>query len=446
MQPIKGFSKLSKEAKIEWLINSYFNGDHSVIERLKTYWHQDGKVQKLHDEFIENTISNFYLPLGVAPNFKINDKLYCVPMAIEESSVIAASAKSASFWLERGGFKATVVNTNKIGHVHFLWNGEKTNLMNWFNNHKNDFIEGTDDLTSNMRTRGGGISSLELLDKTELDDNYFQLKAEFETVDAMGANFINSCLEEFAKILEDGLAQSELSESEKEVEIIMCILSNFTPDCLVKVEVSCPVEELIVDPNVSPKEFADKFLRAIKIATLEPYRATTHNKGIMNGIDAVILATGNDFRAVEACAHTYASKDGQYKSLTKAEVVNGIFKFWIEIPLAVGTVGGITTLHPTVKFCHDLLGNPDAKELMMIVAATGLAQNFGAVRSLVTTGIQKGHMKMHLLNILNQLEATEEEKRTIQKKFETQVVSHKAVVDAFCELRGIESPQHSSNK
>ncbi|MFT7611763.1 MAG: hydroxymethylglutaryl-CoA reductase [Parvicellaceae bacterium] len=446
MQPVKGFSKLSKEAKIEWLINSYFNGDQSVIDRLKTYWHQDGKVQKLHDEFIENTISNFYLPLGIAPNFKINDKLYCVPMAIEESSVIAASAKSATFWLERGGFKATVINTNKVGHVHFLWKGDQSNLMDWFQKHQNQFIEGTNELTSNMRTRGGGIIDLELLDKTGLDDNYYQLKAQFETVDAMGANFINSCLEEFAKILEDGLAQSELSESEKEVEIIMCILSNFTPDCLVKVEVSCPVEELKVDPNVSPQEFADKFLRAIKIATLEPYRATTHNKGIMNGIDSVILATGNDFRAVEACAHAYASKDGQYKSLTKAEVKDGIFKFWIEVPLAVGTVGGITTLHPTVKFCHDLLGNPSAKELMMIVAATGLAQNFGAVRSLVTTGIQKGHMKMHLLNILNQLEATDDEKRIIQKKFETNVVSHKAVVDAFCEMRGIESPQHSSNK
>jgi len=245
--------------------------------------------------------------------------------------------------------------------------------------------------------------------------------------------------------LEEGLKNSSLPEQEKEVEIIMCILSNFTPDCLVHVEVSCPVEELTVDPGVSPQEFADKFLRAIKIAKVEPYRATTHNKGIMNGIDAVVLATGNDFRAVEACAHSYACKDGQYRSLTHAEVVDGIFRFWIDVPLAVGTVGGITTLHPTVKFCHDLLGNPDAKELMMIIATAGLAQNFGAVRSLVTTGIQKGHMKMHLLNILNQLEATEEEKRLIVKKFITNVVSHKAVVDTFCELRGVQNLQELNN-
>lgn len=440
MQPIKGFSKLSKKGKIEWMINAYFNGDQSVIDKLTSYWHQEGKVQQLHDEFIENTVTNFFLPLGVAPNFKINDQMYCIPMAIEESSVVAAAAKSATFWLERGGFKTTVINTSKVGHVHFTWSGQTSALISWFNKNKELFVEGTNQITSNMRNRGGGIKSIEILDKTDLDENYFQIKAEFETVDAMGANFINSCLEEFSKILESGIENSGLRE-QGELEIIMCILSNYTPECLVRSEVSCPVSELNVDPEISPEEFAVKFERAIKIATVEPYRATTHNKGIMNGIDAVVLATGNDFRAVEACSHTYASKDGQYRSLTHVEVKDGVFRFWIEVPIAVGTVGGLTTLHPMVRFCHELLGNPDAKELMQIIATAGLAQNFGAVRSLVTTGIQKGHMKMHLLNILNQLEATEEEKVIIRKQFETKIVSHKAVVDAFCNLRGIESPE-----
>ncbi len=416
------------------MINAYFEGNNSVIDQLRSYWHEDGQVQKLHDEFIENTISNFYLPLGVAPNFKINGKFYCIPMAIEESSVVAAAAKSASFWLERGGFKTEVINSNKVGHVHFIWKGAKTTLTNWFDSNKDLFLQGTEDLTANMRARGGGIIGLELVDKCDLEDGYFQLKAEFNTKDAMGANFINSCLEEFSKILEAGIG------GDNQLEVIMCILSNYTPDCLVRAEVSCPVDQLNVDPEISPKEFASKFERALKIATVEPYRATTHNKGIMNGIDAVILATGNDFRAVEACAHTYASRDGQYRSLTHAEVKDGIFRFWIEIPMAVGTVGGLTTLHPMVRFCHDLLGNPNAEELMQIIACAGLAQNFGAVRSLVTTGIQKGHMKMHLLNILNQLEATPEEKEIIRKDFETKVVSHKAVVDAFCALRGIKSP------
>lgn len=445
-QQIKGFSKLSKEAKIEWLIEAYFKGDSSVVERLKTYWHRDAKVQKLHDEFTENTISNFYLPFGVAPNFVINGKHYCIPMAIEESSVVAAAAKAAGFWAERGGFKAEVLSMDKIGHVHLTWNGSDTSrLQAFFDRIQNKFHSGTEKLTKNMIARGGGIKSLELVDKTADEPNYYQIKGVFDTRDSMGANFINSLLEEFAKIWERELeADAILSEEEKESTIIMCILSNYTPECIVRTEVTCPVKDLT--GNEYADDFANKFLQAIRIATVEPYRATTHNKGIMNGIDSVILATGNDFRAVEACAHTYASRDGQYRSLTKAEVKDGMFRFWMDIPMAVGTVGGLTALHPMVKFAHDLLGNPDAEELMQIVAVVGLAQNFAAVRSLVTTGIQKGHMKMHLLNILNQLGATVEEKATIKRQFEEQVVSHQAVVQAFCDLRGIEAPEIKAKK
>ena len=439
---IKGFSKLSKEGKIEWLVKSYFEGNDSVIDELKSYWHINPKTQKLHDEFIENTLSNFYLPFGVAPNFQINDNLYCIPMAIEESSVVAASAKSASFWLDRGGFKATVLGMTKVGHVHFIWKGDTEKLKSWFTENKEAFFTATEDLTSNMRSRGGGITNLELIDKTDAETGYYQLKAEFDTKDAMGANFINSVLEEFSKVLESNLKIADkLTEEEKEVQVIMCILSNYTPNCLVRSEVSCPVSELNVDKSISPEEFAEKFLQAVKIAQIEPYRATTHNKGIMNGIDSVVIATGNDFRAVEACAHAYASKDGQYSSLTHAEVKDGVFRFWIEVPMALGTVGGLTKLHPMVKLAHSLLGNPDAEELMKITATLGLAQNFGAVRSLVTTGIQKGHMKMHLLNILNQLEATDEEKIFFTNHFKDKVVSHKSVVDAFCEKRGVSKPE-----
>lgn len=435
MKEIKGFSKLSKKAKLEWLIDAYFDGDQSILPRLQSYWHIESDIQKLHDEFIENTITNYFLPLGIAPNFKINDSVYCIPMAIEESSVVAAAAKSAAFWKERGGFKANVISSTKVGHVHFTWSGDGNQLESWFNQHSDMFIEGTNQLTANMRSRGGGIKKISILNKTHLESDYYQLEAEFDTVDAMGANFINSCLEEFSKILEVGL---QSSPEQGKLDIIMCILSNYTPNCIVKVEVSCPVEELNVDPTITPHEFAEKFIRAINIANIEPYRATTHNKGVMNGIDAVVLATGNDFRAVEACAHTYASRSGQYKSLTNAEVsANGIFRFWIELPIAVGTVGGLTQLHPLVKFCHRLLNNPNAEDLMMIIASAGLAQNFGAIRSLVTTGIQKGHMKMHLLNILNQLEATEQEKKTIQTHFENKVVTHQAVVDLFCEIRNV---------
>ena len=435
---IKGFSKFSKEAKIEWITNEYLDGDEQFIHLLKSYWHEDSKVQKIHDEFIENTITNFYIPFGVAPNFLINGKIYCIPMAIEESSVVAAASKSASFWMERGGFKSTVISTTKIGHVHFAWYGDFKILKDFIEAIKSKFFKETEDLTRNMRKRGGGILEVDVINRSDLEPNYYQLQAKFETCDAMGANFINSLLEKFSKILERELQESNLSEKEKKITIIMCILSNYTPECVVKCEVNCKVNELSDDPKVDSNEFAKKFQQAIHVANIEPYRATTHNKGIFNGIDAVVIATGNDFRAVEACGHTYASKGGQYKSLTNVEIKNGQFKFWIEIPLAVGTVGGLTSLHPMVKFSHQLLGNPNAEKLMEIIAAAGLAQNFGALRSLVTTGIQKGHMKMHLLNILNQLGANKTEIEHIKDHFKDKVVEHRAVVNLFNKIRGVE--------
>jgi hydroxymethylglutaryl-CoA reductase len=226
----------------------------------------------------------------------------------------------------------------------------------------------------------------------------------------------------------------------------MSILSNFTPECLVRAEVSCSIDDINEGSGIGNQEFADKFCRAIRIASIEPYRAVTHNKGIMNGIDAVIIATGNDFRATEACAHAYAAKDGRYTSLTHASAKDGIFKFWIEIPLSIGTVGGITSLHPMVKFAHELLGYPNASGLMEIVAVAGLAQNFSAVRSLITSGIQKGHMKMHLLNILNQLEATDEEKIEIVNYFKDKVVSFSNAVEIFCKIRGISADSLASHK
>jgi hydroxymethylglutaryl-CoA reductase len=187
----------------------------------------------------------------------------------------------------------------------------------------------------------------------------------------------------------------------------------------------------IADPSL----FAEKFKQAVRIAEIEPFRAVTHNKGIMNGIDAVVLATGNDFRAIEAGVHAYASRTGQYKSLTHCSIDHGIFKFLIEVPLALGTVGGLTSLHPLVKLALELLEHPKAEELMQIVAVAGLAQNFAAIKSLTTTGIQQGHMKMHLMNILNQFEANEQEKAQLIEHFKTNVVTHSAVVSALENLR-----------
>jgi hydroxymethylglutaryl-CoA reductase len=435
---IAGFSKFTKEQKIDWMANEYFANPEEATALIRKYWNADESLQKLHDEFIENTITNFYLPLGIAPNFVINGREYTIPMAVEESSVVAAAAKAAKFWAKRGGFKATVINTEKIGQVHFLFNGSTDKLKSFFTSLKAKLIEGTNDLTKNMQKRGGGILDIELRDKTALLPHYYQLHATFETKDSMGANFINSCLEQFSKILkEEALASPAFTEAEKQVQVIMSILSNYVPDCIVRAEVSCPVAELTEDTGINPREFAEKFLTAIKIAEIEPFRAVTHNKGIMNGIDAVVVATGNDFRAIEAGVHAYAARNGQYSSLSHATIQNGIFTYWLEVPLALGTVGGLTNLHPLVKLSMEMLGKPSAKELMQIVAVAGLAQNFAALRSLTTTGIQQGHMKMHLMNILNQLFANETEKRLAAKHFENNPVSHSAVADYVADLRKI---------
>lgn len=435
---ISGFSKLSKEEKINWIANHYFSTPNEAIALLKNYWNSDPEVQKLHDDFIENTITNFYLPLGVAPNFIINGKEHTIPMAIEESSVVAAAAKSAKFWSTRGGFKATVINTEKIGQVHFIFVGDIYKLEEFFLHIKPKLFAETENTTKNMRQRGGGILDIELRNQTHKLPGYFQLHATFDTKDSMGANFINSCLEQFARTFkQEALSYEDFSSTEKNIEIVMSILSNYVPNCIVRAEVSCKVEELAEKKIENPQEFAEKFIRAIQIAQVEPFRAVTHNKGIMNGIDAVVLATGNDFRAVEAGIHAYAARDGQYRSLSSATIENGIFSFWIEIPLALGTVGGLTSLHPLVKFSLTMLENPTAKELMQIVAVAGLAQNFAALRSLTTTGIQEGHMKMHLNNILNQLEATTNERNLVRDHFKENVVSHAAVVSFIENLRNV---------
>ncbi len=440
-QAIKGFSKLSKQAKIDWLLSNYASNRDKSFEMLEGYWHNRPEVQKLHDEFIENTLSNYYMPFGVAPNFLINNRLYALPLAIEESSVVAAAAKAANFWLDRGGFKTSVIGTVKIGHVHFIWKGDNVvALRRLIDENMNIFLESTDLITQNMRARGGGIISIALIDKTDSEPNYYQLEAKFETCDSMGANFINTCLEAFAKVLTTIVEGAVHSLGDASVQVVMSILSNFTPECLVRAEVSCKIDDIQEGSGIENSEFAEKFCRAVRIAQIEPYRAVTQNKGIMNGIDGLVIASGNDFRATEACAHAYAARNGCYTSLTHAEIIGNEFQFWIELPLSLGTVGGITHLHPMVRFSHELLGYPSASQLMEIAAVAGLAQNFSAVRSLITSGIQKGHMKMHLLNILNQLEATDSEKEAIVHFFRDKIVSHSAAVEAFISLRGLGKP------
>lgn len=425
---ISGFSKLSKNEKIDWIIKVFFKNDISKRKILTDYWNSNKKIQTIHDEFIENSISNFYLPIGVAPNFVINGKDYTLPMAIEESSVVAASSKAAKYWSTRGGFKTEVLGVEKIGHVHFIFNGENKKIISFFKIIKKNLIKSTSDLTINMNSRGGGITSVSLINNTNKMKGYFQIEVGFKTANSMGANFINTCLEKIAdELLLEAKKYNSFSKKEKNIKIIMSILSNYTPNSIVKVSVCCPIKNLESESNMSKKEFCDKFIKAVKIGEIDIYRAVTNNKGIMNGIDALLIATGNDFRAVDAGIHAYASRNGKYSSLSSAWIKNDEFNFQMTIPLSVGTVGGIINLHPMAKWSLNLLNNPNSNQLMQIISAAGLAQNFAAIRSLITSGIQKGHMKMHLLNILNQLKATSIQKEKAILHFKKNKISFNSV-------------------
>mgnify|MGYP001267814198 FL=1 len=426
---IEGFSKFTKSEKIDWITKTHFKNANQAKKQLESYWSLDSKLQARHEEFIENTLSNFYLPLGVAPNFLINGDTYTLPMVIEESSVVAAAANAAKFWSKRGGFKTKVINSLKVGQIHFFYEGNPKDLSAFFKNRKSDLLKTLVPLTKNMEARGGGVMSLDLIDKCDILENYYQLHLRFKTGDAMGANFINSCLEHLAKSLIQFASKDQLSnENNKTIDVLMSILSNYVPECLVHAEVSCPVKEFNLDnSNLNIETFTKRIIQAVAIAKYEPYRAVTHNKGIMNGVDALVIATGNDFRAIEAGVHAYAARSGQYRSLSDAYIIDNQFVMELSIPLALGTVGGLTKLHPMVSWCMELLGNPSSEKLMEIIAVAGLAQNFSALRSLITTGIQKGHMKMHLLNILNQLNANDTQKIAAINYFKTEQVSIQAV-------------------
>ncbi|KPL12846.1 MAG: hypothetical protein AMS26_16135, partial [Bacteroides sp. SM23_62] len=314
-EPISGFSRLSREEKIE--MASKLSSDPGTFARaLAGFWHRDPEVQRILEEFSENTVSNYCLPFGLAPNFLINDRTYILPMVIEESSVVAAASKSAKFWFTRGGFQTEVISTTKPGHVYFKWKVSRDMLLDHEEDLARYLIEHTAHLTENMRKRGGGIKSVRILDVAPEMPGHFKLEATFETADSMGANFINTCLEAFAGLLPEFFRDQGILIDEPDLEITMAILSNHTPECIVSCKVQCPEDEFAgMGAGLTAGEFAGKFKEAVYLATHDPSRAVTHNKGIFNGVDALVLATGNDYRAVEAAGHAYASREGKYSSL-----------------------------------------------------------------------------------------------------------------------------------
>ena len=427
---IIGFSKLSRDKKISWISKNFLNNSNEFESILNKYLNDDKKIQSIHNSLSENVISNFHLPYSVSPNFLINNKNYCIPLVTEESSVVAALSNSSKFWYDRGGFKSKVLSKIKTGQVHFKYDGNAESLKKFIKENEHILIESTNRITQKMIERGGGISNIKLVNKSKELKSYYQLNVDFNTIDSMGANFINSCLEiiskKFKELLNDS---SQFKESEKNIEVIMSILSNYTPECIVESSVECKIDDLGEIDGINSKEFALKFKNAFDIANVDIGRAVTHNKGIMNGIDAVLISTGNDFRAVEAGIHAYASSKGKYKSLSECTIIDNIFKIKLKIPLSIGTIGGITDIHPMVKLSLKLLDNPTSDNLMNIICSVGLAQNYAAVKSLVTSGIQKGHMKMHLINLLIKQNATKDQIDKSEEYFKDKDINSQSVKD-----------------
>ena len=427
---IIGFSKLSRDKKISWISKNFLDNSNEFESILNKYLNDDKNIQSIHNSLSENVISNFHLPYSISPNFLINNKNYCIPLVTEESSVVAALSNSSKFWYDRGGFKSKVLSKIKTGQVHFKYDGNSESLEKFIIENEHRLIESTDRITKKMRERGGGISNIKLVNKSKELKSYYQLHVDFNTIDSMGANFINSCLEIISKNFKELLNDSsKFKESEKRIEIIMSILSNYTPECIVESSVECKIDDLSDIDGITSKEFALKFKNAFDIANIDISRAVTHNKGIMNGIDAVLISTGNDFRAVEAGIHAFASSKGMYKSLSECTIINNIFKIKLKIPLSIGTIGGITDIHPMVKLSLKLLDNPTSDKLMNIICSVGLAQNFAAVKSLVTSGIQKGHMKMHLINLLIKQNATKDQIKKSEAYFKDRDINNQSVKD-----------------
>lgn len=393
MNALNGFSKLTSLAKLQILAEQGILSE-KMHHRLVSFRLPDPSLTRLFENMTENVVSSFALPYSLAPGFLINGRKYAVPMVTEESSVVAAASWSARYWADRGGFRARVISEIKTGQIFFTWDGDPGKIRKISGTLFSSMKKSVTGLTGSMEHRGGGISGFELIDMTGRIAGLYQIRIGFGTADSMGANFINSCLEQMARVLPGTV--SDLIADHSRADVILAILSNHTPACRVECTVECPTENLTGIRGVTdPYEFARRFGLAVRIAQVDPYRAVTHNKGIYNGIDAVVVATANDSRAVEAAGHAYASRTGEYSSLTTLSTDNHIFRYTLEVPMALGTIGGLTRLHPMAEASLEILGNPSAGELMQIAASTGLANNFAALKALVTSGIQAGHMPLH---------------------------------------------------
>jgi hydroxymethylglutaryl-CoA reductase len=357
------------------------------------------------DRMIENVLGTFELPLGLAVNFLINGKDYIIPMATEESSVVAAASNAAKIARIKGGFSTTCSEPLMIGQLQLLHIGDVVTAAQEILKHKEQLLILANSQDKILVDLGGGARDLEVRILDSPLGTMIVIHLIVDVRDAMGANAVNTMCEALAPMLE------EISGG----KVRLRILSNLADKRLVKATAVFDKEKMGGDRVV------DAFLESYMLASIDPYRAATHNKGIMNGIDALIIATGNDSRAIEAGAHAYAARDGQYTALTRYHKNNnGDLVGEIELPMAVGVVGGAANMHPKAKLCRKILRISSARELAEVVASLGLAQNFAALFALSTVGIQKGHMSLHAKNIAVMAGAHREE----IEKLADQLVHH----------------------
>ncbi|MCX6661603.1 MAG: hydroxymethylglutaryl-CoA reductase, degradative [Euryarchaeota archaeon] len=368
------------------------------------------------DRMIENVLGTFELPLGLAVNFLINNKDYIIPMATEESSVVAAASNAAKIARVKGGFSATSSEPLMIGQLQLLHIKDVATAAQKIMQHKKQLLAVANAQDKILVDFGGGAKDIEVRSLDSPLGHMIVTHLIVDVRDAMGANAVNTMCEALAPMLE------EITGG----KVRLKILSNLADKRLVIATATFDKEKMGGDHVV------DAFLESYVLASIDPYRAATHNKGIMNGIDALIIATGNDFRAIEAGAHAYAARNGHYTSLTRYHKnKNGDLVGEIELPMAVGVVGGAANMHPKAKLCRKILGVKTARELAEVVASLGLAQNFAALFALSTVGIQKGHMSLHAKNIAVMAGAQAEE---IEKLAEQLVHDGKVKLDYAKEL------------
>ena len=378
----KKFYKMTLPERHEYLMqNSNLDEDD-----LKAWLPGSGLTLETADYMIENAVGLFSLPLGIAQNFIVNGKSVLVPMVVEEPSVVAAVSFMAKLAQSTGGFRAWMSSQEMIGQVQLLDLADINTAQSLIETYKPELLQQASALNPGLTRHGGGIRDLEVRQIEESPIGPFLVvHLILDVQDAMGANMVNTAVESLAPLLE------QLTGARAHLRI----LSNLSDRRLASAEVRLPAEVLAFE-GYSGELVRDGVIEAWAFAEADPYRAATHNKGIMNGVDAVLLATGNDWRAVEAGAHAYAARDGRYKSLsTWTTTEEGSLKGSLTLPLAIGIVGGSTRVHPGVRTNLKLMGVQCVSELGEIIAAVGLAQNLAALRALATEGIQKGHMRLH---------------------------------------------------